>query len=147
VTVAGVTGDINVRGPNRAGLMPPHQILVHELAEALAYTGNNDYTFGGTPVIVLNPAHAEIAARGGMSRLDFQRALFEAARIPADAFSLPEFREGRSDVPPDAPEGVPPALRPEDILVVVAGARAAGDHSQVLPSWGQTRAATAEVQA
>jgi hypothetical protein len=146
VTVVGVTGDINVRGPNRAGLLPPHRILVHELAEALAYTGNNDYTFGGTPVIVLNPAHAEIAARAGMSRRDFQQAVFDAARIPVERFPIPEFREGRTDVPRDAPEGVPPAERPEDICIVVAGARAAGDHSQVLPSWGQTRAATAEVR-
>lgn len=146
VTAVAVSGSINVRGANRHGRRPPAEIVLHELAEALSFTGSNDYAFGGQPVIVLNPQHADLLAKSGYSKQAVQRAIFDLASLPAEEFAVPEFTEYRDDIPDDHTARVPPATAPEDIIVVAAGARAAGDHSQALPSFGQFRAVTKPVE-
>ena len=44
--------------------------------------------------------------------------------------------------PPDA--SLPPAARPEDLMVIVAGGP--GKHSAIVPTFGATRSATVRIE-
>jgi hypothetical protein len=80
--------------------------------------------------VILNPVHAHGLADEGLSRSDVQQRLFECAV---------QRRSYLRSLSKLAPEGDDDDLlhvvaRPEDILVMVAGA-AAGGYSAVLPSF------------
>ena len=92
-------------------------------------------------VIVVGPDHADILARGGLSRADVKRELFERARMPVGVLKKggryrgPELSRwpdwvdhGDDDFP------VPMVHEPEDILLIVAGG-IPGPSCLVIPGW------------
>ena len=141
VTVVGVSGCLNFLGSSRA------EAMVHEMVDALAYVGSNDYRFAGQPTYALNPHRATPLERGGYDKARLQAELFERSKKPVRAFASPALLEPRQselgDL--DADDPVPFAARPEDIIVFVAGASGAGAHNLGFPSFGNTRAVTVAV--
>jgi len=141
VTVVGVSGLYNVFGGSRAAA------IVQEIADALAFVGSNDYRFAGQPGCALNPSHAAALHRAGYSKAQLQGELFERSKKPVRAFPNPQHLAPRQrDLGLLADETlVPFAERPEDVLLVVAGASGAGAHSLCLPTFGNTRAVTVAI--
>ena len=76
-----------------------------------------------------------------------QGELFERSKKPVRAFPNPQHLAPRQrDLGLLADETlVPFAERPEDVLLVVAGASGAGAHSLCLPTFGNTRAVTVAI--
>jgi hypothetical protein len=134
VTVVGISGFIN------SLLATPEQ-----LAEAVTFTGSNDYRFGGCSVFSLNPAQA----RTGLDKRALKQAIYERSQKRVRDFERawlePRAGELRSLDEPDAP--VPIARTPDDLIVIVAGAGGAGNHSLVLPSFGNSRPVTRRIGA
>jgi hypothetical protein len=142
VTVVGVSGCFNTMGASQP------EAMLHELAEALSFTGSNDYRFAGQPAVALNPHHAGALQRGGYSRAQAQARLFELSKKPVRAFANRHLLEPRhSDLGMLAEDTlVPFAARPEDVVLFVAGAVGAGAHNLCMPSFGNTRAVTVAVE-
>ncbi len=136
VTVVGVSGFINTLQASAAAF-----------AEALTFVGSNDYRFGGSSVIALNPAQARALAADGLDKLAVKREIYGSSQKRVRDFSR-AWLEGRDDLSSlddlDAP--VPIARRPEDLIVIVAGAAGAGNHSLALPSFGNSRPVTRPVR-
>ncbi len=136
VTVVGISSFINSL---RAG--PEY------LAEAAAFTGSNDYRFGGCPLFALNPLHAAGLAKAGLRKPELKGRIWELSRKRVRDFERRDLlREDLESL--DNPDAwVPLARRPEDLLVIVAGAGGAGGHSLIMPSFGNTRPVTREIAA
>jgi hypothetical protein len=136
VTVVGISGFINTL-----------QAGVTDLAEALTFAGSNDYRFGGSSIVALNPAHARAHAAAGRDKPALKRAIVERSQKRVRDFER-AWLESRDDLAslddPDAP--VPIARRADDLIVIVAGAAGAGNHSLVLPSFGNSRPVTRPVR-
>ena len=104
--------------------------LLQVLAIGLANMGtNNAVLTGGGAVVVLNPEHAGIFVRAGMTRSDILQGLWQATHYPKQqlAYFAPAFAKrfhGQEYRCFD---------RPEDILVLMAGG--SGLYSMVMPSW------------
>jgi len=134
----------------------PHNINDHEsltaegiltmVAGTMAITGSNNAYYEGQPVLAFGPEHAATVAGGGMSKADVKRWLFEHATLPLGRFSKENidrrFRRKLSDHYAEAPLDAPVRMfrKPEDLIVIVTGG--AGKHSQYVPTFGNTRAAT-----
>ncbi|HSD09381.1 MAG TPA: hypothetical protein VLF14_00225 [Candidatus Binatia bacterium] len=96
---------------------------------------NNAYLYG-EPILALGPEHAAILARGGLSKNDIRRYLWEQARIPR-----PQWERGgmygmtatSKDLFPGDP-ALPIVREPEDLMIIVVGA--AGRHSCWIPTFG-----------
>jgi hypothetical protein len=137
VTLVGVSGCFNILGTSRP------KAMLGEIAEALGYTGSNDYRFGGQPTCALNPHHAMAFHQGGYSPTQIQAAVFELSKKPVRAFAHASLLDARGDLGPlTADTLVPFAVCPEDVLLFVTGASGAGVHNLCLPSFGNTRAVT-----
>jgi hypothetical protein len=127
------------------------QSLLMTLCHAAAYVGSNNIFLGGEPTLVLCPEHAALLHRGGFTRRDVARFLYDHARTALAAFS-PENVEGmlRRRRPRlfDGLPGhflVPIAEAPEHFHLIVAGGP--GPHSLFMPSFGQTtRAITVPIE-
>lgn len=134
----------------------PHNINDHEsltaegiltmVAGTMAITGSNNAYYAGQPVLAFGPEHAATVAGGGMSKADVKQWLFEHATLPLARFSKEtierRFRRKLAGQYADAPLAAPVRMvsRPEDLIVIVTGG--AGKHSQYVPTFGNTRAAT-----
>ena len=136
VTVVGISGFINTL-----------QAGVADLAEALTFVGSNDYRFGGCSVVALNPAQARALAAGGLDKAAIKRGIYERSKKRVGDFERAWLEARAGDLPmlddPDAP--VPIARQPDDLIVIVAGAAGAGNHSLALPSFGNSRPVTRPV--
>jgi len=136
VTVVGISGFINTL-----------QAGVADLAEALTFIGSNDYRFGGSSIVALNPAQAQGLARSGIDKAGLKRGIFEGSKKHVRDFQR-EWLDTRADLAtlddPDAE--VPIARGPDDLIVMVAGAAGAGNHSLALPSFGNSRPVTRPVR-
>lgn len=123
--------------------------LLRNLAGTLAAPGSNNAYLAGEPLVILGPEHAQTIAASGWSKADLKRALWERACIPARTFSE-ENRARFAIVDPgrwgtltlDA--SLPPAERPEDLMVIVAGGP--GKHSAIVPTFGATRSVTVRIE-
>jgi hypothetical protein len=137
VTVVGISGFINTL-----------QAGVTDLAEALTFIGSNDYRFGGSSIVALNPAQARTLADGGLDKAALKRGIYERSKKRVRDFERAWLDTRSGDLPslddPDAE--VPIARRPEDLIVIVAGAAGAGNHSLALPSFGNSRPVTRAVR-
>ena len=128
------------------GAEPPHSVifsndaddpnsanrLLQSLAATMANLGSNNAHFRcGAQTVVLNPEHAEVLAKAGLSRDDIKQRLTELAVNPAKLISAlnPAFASRHSD--PDA--SVAAVRSPDDIVLLVAGGT--GLYSTVMPSW------------
>jgi hypothetical protein len=138
VTVVGISGCFNILGTRRA------EAMVREIAEAMSFTGSNDYRFAGQPTCALNPHHAAALHQAGYSKAHLQTELFERSKKPISAFSGRHLLEPRQSELGELSDAtlVPFAARPEDILLFVTGSSGAGAHNLCLPSFGNTRAVT-----
>ncbi|MCW5605810.1 MAG: hypothetical protein KIT18_14815, partial [Burkholderiales bacterium] len=134
----------------------PHNINDHEsltaegiltmIAGTRAITGSNNAYYAGQPLLAFGPEHAATVAGDGLSKDDVRQWLFERATLPLSKFSKEtierRFRSKLAGQYADAPLDAPVRMfaRPEDLVVIVTGG--AGKHSQYVPTFGNTRAAT-----
>ncbi len=134
----------------------PHNINDHESLSAegiltmaagtIATTGTNNAYYAGQPVLALGPEHATTIAAGGMSKADVQQWLFDHATLPLSRFSQEtierRFRRKQAEQFAHAPLDAPVRMfaKPEDLIIIVTGGP--GKHSQYIPTFGNTRAAT-----
>ena len=138
VTVIGISGCFNILGTTKP------EAMVREVAEALSFTGSNDYRFGGQPTCAFNPRHATALSQAGYDKRRLQDELFELSKKPVSAFAdaaLLQSRHGRLGSL-KADSLLPLADCPEDFILFVAGPHGAGVHNLCLPSFGNTRAVT-----
>ncbi len=121
------------------------EALLLALAGTAATTGNNNVYLGGEPLVVLGPEHAQTFARGGWSKADVKRALWERAGVALARFA-PENLARFAVIDPARfrdrlpTEQVALAASPDDVMVVVAGGP--GKHSAIIPTFGATRSVT-----
>ena len=106
--------------------------LLNTFARSVAYVGNRNINGEGEPLIIMCPTHARLLSKGGYSKSDVKRFLWERARVPfghIPAGNLQSYSERflkfYGDFGPDY--GVPFADGPEDIVIIVMGGQ--GTHS------------------
>jgi hypothetical protein len=131
VTVVGAEGPHSVMAVTDGDDPSSPDRVLRAVASAFsALSTNNAMLRGGAGVVVLNPEHAEVLARSGMSRRDVAVAIAELAGNPRSVLAgqVPSFA-GSGD--PD--EFLPCFARPDDLLVLVAGG--VGLYSVVMPTW------------
>ncbi len=144
VTVVGAEGTMNMNTHSKDA---PE--LVRVIAETIIHPPSNEYVHGGEPWLLLGPEHAEVFRRGGLTKAQLKRALWEASRMPAGRLGTKELQRARDSRTHElgelAPETlVPVSPRPEDVQIVVAGGP--GTHSVYVPCFGNTRAVTRAIE-
>ena len=145
VTVVGAEGTMNMNSHTKDAAE-----LVRVIAETMIHPPSNEYTHGGEPWLIFGPEHAEILKRGGLSKADVKRRLWEQSKMPAGRMSAKDLARARDSRTGELGEIGPNTLlpispRPEDIGIVVAGGP--GTHSVYVPCFGNSLAVTREVAA
>ncbi|MEK6709807.1 MAG: hypothetical protein AABZ64_04430, partial [Nitrospinota bacterium] len=114
------------------------------IASVMSNMGSTHSYMRQSMVIAMGPDHAEVMRRGGFSRRDVKRRLFELARLPVGL--MKKGGRYREAAPVDWPAWVdrnddaclvPMIHDPEDILLVVAGGRP-GPHTMVVTGWNKS---------
>jgi hypothetical protein len=132
VTIVGISGFLNTL-----------QATVDALAEAITFSGSNDYRFGGCSLFALNPAQARLLAASGLSKSALKQQIYERSHKRVRDFARQWLEPRADELSLDDPESrVPVARSADDLMVIVAGAAGAGNHSLVLPSFGNSRPVT-----
>jgi len=141
----------------------PHQISDHynrsaigimrTICDAIATVGTTPLYRAGEALLVISPEHAEAFRSDGWRKRDVKMHVFEHARVPVGRMkyqgdwdaSVATFTPRWVDL--DDPHARMPILRqPDDLLVIVAGARA-GRFSLFMPGWGfPTGSATVKIE-
>lgn len=134
VTLVGVTGTMNMIIKSTSA-----EELLQMIAKSIRSIASNDYMFGGNPLLVLCPEHAEIFASEGVELTTVQETLFDLTKIPFSEFA-PKNQEmmrtprlgdlGALDQDTD----IPMVKEAADILVCVTGGSSM--HSTFMPSFG-----------
>ena len=144
VTVVGAEGTMNMNTHTKDAAE-----LVRVIAETMQHPPSNEYTHGGEPWLVIGPEHAEILQRGGLSKADVKKRLWELSKMPAARMSAKDRArvvdsrtEELGTIGPDTLLPISP--RPEDIWLVVAGGP--GTHSVYVPCFGNSNAVTREIK-
>jgi len=145
VTVVGAEGTMNMNTHSKEAIE-----LVRVIAETMMHPPSNDYVHGGEPWLMLSPEHAEVLKRGGLGKAQLKRALWEASKMAAERFSTKELQRARDsrgqELGEIGPETlVPPSPHPDDVQILVAGGP--GTHSVYVPSFGNTRSVTRQIEA
>lgn len=143
VTVVGAEGTLNMNTHAKDA-----DELLRVIAETMIHPPSNEYVHGGEPWLMLSPEHAEILKRGGLSKAEVKRRLWEKSKMPAArmaARDLLRAQESRRDELGEigADTLLTIAHRPEHIGIVVAGGP--GTHSVYIPAFGNSFAITREV--
>lgn len=138
VTVIAPSGTTNVNAANR----DPKEIILL-IANTLSQWGSNSMIYGdGEPLVIMNTGHAEVLSRAGYSKADVKRSLWQDSGVVASILPY----KFRSRPPLVRPDGIArPAYRPEDILIVVAGAPEPL-HAVVLHPFGSSLAVTKPIK-
>ncbi|MGI9595284.1 MAG: hypothetical protein ACR2QK_03935, partial [Acidimicrobiales bacterium] len=131
VTVVGAEPPHSVIFTNDADDPTSSERLLRSIALVMANTGSNNAHFrGGAQTVILNPEHAEVLAKAGLSRADIKHRLTELAVNPAELLAeLNPTYASRGQ----AADVVAAVRDPDDIVLLVAGG--AGLYSTVMPSW------------
>jgi hypothetical protein len=144
VTVVGAAGTLNMNSHSKDAAD-----LLRAIALSLVYPTSNDYHFAGAPWVILSPEHAEVLQRGGLSKDDVKRGIWEQSKMEAGRFARKDYDRAKhtrekelGGFAPDTP--VPISPTPEEIGIVVAGGP--GTHSVYVPTFGQTRAVSRKVK-
>jgi hypothetical protein len=142
VTVVGAEGTMNMNTHSKEA-----QELVRVIAETLQHPPSNEYVHGGEPWLIICPEHAEIFKRGGLSKADVKRHLWEQSKMRASRLSTKDLERARDSRSADLGELAPDTLLPisegpENIMLIVAGGP--GTHSVYVPCFGNSRAITRE---
>lgn len=131
VTVVGAEPPHSVIFTNDADDPTSPERLLRTIALVMANLGSNNAHFRcGAQTVVLNPEHAEVLAKAGLSRRDIKHRLKELAVNPPELLAElnPAWGSRLSGAEPVA------AIRePDDIVLLVAGG--SGLYSTVMPSW------------
>jgi hypothetical protein len=143
VTVVGAEGTMNMNSHSKDAME-----LARVIAETMVHPPSNEYVHGGEPWLILSPEHAEIFGRGGMSKADVKRQLWEVSKMPAVRLSTKEFERARDSRtaelgPLTGDTLLPISQRPEEVMLIVAGGP--GTHSVYVPCFGNSRAITREI--
>ncbi len=144
VTVVGAAGTLNLNSHSKDAAD-----LLRAIALSLVYPTSNDYHFAGAPWVILSPEHAEVLQRGGLSKDDVKRGIWEQSKMEAGRFARKDFDRAKHTREKELGEfsaetRVPIAPAPEDIGIIVAGGP--GTHSVYVPTFGQTRAVSRKVK-
>ena len=145
VTVVGAEGTMNMNTHSKEA-----EELLRIIADTMIHPPSNEYVHGGEPWIVLGPEHADVLKRGGLSKADVKRRLWELSKMRVDRLSVKDLlraRESRTselgELKPDTL--LPISVTPDAVQLLVAGGP--GTHSIFIPSFGNTHAATREIEA
>ncbi len=143
VTVVGAEGTMNMNSHAKDAVE-----LARVIAETMIHPPSNEYTHGGEPWLVIGPEHAEIFSRAGWSKAEVKRRLWGLSKMKAGRMSARDLMRAvdsrTAELGTIGPETLLPiSARPEEIGIVVAGGP--GTHSIYVPSFGNTRAVTREV--
>ncbi|MBI2906585.1 MAG: hypothetical protein HYX92_02885 [Chloroflexi bacterium] len=139
VTVVGMSGTTNIL---TAGVRFSDEILML-IGNTLAQMGSNDmFLGGGQPTVVLASGHAALFKSEGYSKEDVKQTIYDQSGVPEDRF--PKERREKKIMWVD--KGlVRPVKRPEDIVLVVAGAPQPY-HIACMPTFGTSRAQTKAIR-
>lgn len=144
VTVVAASGTLNMNTHSKVA-----EELLRVIADTMPHPPSNDYRWSGEPWIMLSPEHAEILKRGGMSKADVKRGLWEQTKMAASRMAVRDFewaqnsrRAELGEIGPDTLLPISPA--PGHIGIIVAGGP--GTHSLYIPGFGNfSRSVTREV--
>jgi hypothetical protein len=142
VTVVAAEGPHNI---NDHESLTPEGIL-RMVSGTMATTGSNNAYYAGQPVLAFGPEHAATVASKGMTKAQVKQWLYDDAVIPLSRFSeetiARRFRRRNAEQYANAPLDTPVHMwqKPDDLIIIVTGG--AGKHSQYVPTFGITRAAT-----
>ena len=122
--------------------------LLRVIADSMTFPTSNDYHFAGEPWLVISPEHAQVLKRGGLSKKDVRKQLWEQSKMSARRFAAKDYDRARHTRGGELGEfshdtAVPISRTPDDVGIVVAGGP--GTHSVYVPSFGQTRAVSRRV--
>jgi hypothetical protein len=123
--------------------------LARVFAETMIHPPSNEYVHGGEPWLIISPEHAEIFQRGGMSKAEVKRELWQQSQMPARQLAAKELERARDSRTEELGVLTPDTLLPisrrsDDIMLIVAGG--AGTHSVYVPCFGNSRAITRPVE-
>ena len=140
VTVVGAAGTSNLNSHAKDA-----DDLLKVIADSLRCPTSNDYHFGGQPWIAISPEHAEIMKRGGLTKAQVKRRLWDESKVSAGRFAAKDYARVQHTRGPELGEIGPDTLLPVsvragEIGIIVAGGP--GTHSVYVPTFGQTRAVT-----
>jgi hypothetical protein len=140
VTVVGAEGTMNMNTHSKEA-----RELVRVIAETFVHPPSNEYVHGGEPWLIVSPEHAEVFRRGGMSKADLKRSLWDESKMPARRLALKELERARASRTDElgtlTPETLLPiSQRPDEVMLIVAGGP--GTHSVYVPCFGNSRAIT-----
>lgn len=131
VTVIGAEAPHSVIYSGNADDAKDHEYLLNVLAVGLANAAtNNAILTSGTATVVLNPDHAAILNKAGLTRQDIQQALYDRCQMSTAEIAkmVPGFAGN-----PDKVSTRRAFTEPSQILVLMAGG--SGLYSMVMPSW------------
>ena len=140
VTVVGAEGTLNMNTHSKEAAE-----LARVIADTLVHPPSNEYVHGGEPWLMLSPEHADIFKRGGMSKAEVKRCLWEQSKMPASRLAVKELERARASRTEELGELQPDTWLPispsaDDVMLMVAGG--AGTHSVYVPCFGNSRAIT-----
>lgn len=100
--------------------------FIRVIGNAMTGVTGSEYRAGGAPTLVLSPEHAQLMARGGLSKADLKRKVWETALLPVSRMGVKDRARTQIDRRDELGEFtdatmLTPAKRPEDIVVLVAG--------------------------
>ncbi|HEV2008644.1 MAG TPA: hypothetical protein VGQ88_07965 [Burkholderiales bacterium] len=143
VTVVGAAGTLNMNSHSKDA-----KDLLRAMADSMTFPTSNDYHFAGEPWVVISPEHAAVLNRGGLSKPDVKKQLWDQSKMLASRFAAKDYDRARhtrsGELGGFAPDtAVPISRSPDDMGIVVAGGP--GTHSVYVPTFGQTRAVSRRV--
>ena len=143
VTVVGAEGTINMNTHSKEALE-----LARVIAETMVHPPSNEYVHGGEPWFIIGPEHAEIFRRGGLSKADVKRELWERSKMAVSRLAAKEIERARDSRTAELGELHGEMLLPisptaDEVMLIVAGG--AGTHSVYVPCFGNSRAITREI--
>jgi len=141
VTVIGASGSLNLIDQGSLDA----EGLLRTFASALSVIGTNNIYFGGDPVLLISPEHADTLSKGGFKKRDVKEHLFNSACTPVEHFSRDNVERVLMKRRPHLFEkGMPGCIRPidepDDLIVLVVGGP--GKHSAFVPTFGVNRSVT-----
>ncbi|MBI2358574.1 MAG: hypothetical protein HYV04_06655 [Deltaproteobacteria bacterium] len=141
VTVIGASGSLNLIDQGSLDA----EGLLKTFASALSVIGTNNIYFGGDPVLLISPEHADTLSKGGLKKRDVKEYLFDSACTPIERFSRDNVENVLKKRRPHLFEkGMPGCIRPidkpDDLIVLVVGGP--GKHSVFVPTFGVNRSVT-----
>jgi len=134
VTLVGVTGTTNMIIKATSA-----EELVEMIAKSIKSVGSNDYMFGGSPLLVLCPEHAQIFKNESVTIQEVKQSLFNRTKLKFSEFAQ---KNREMMITPrlgdlgnlDPENDVPMTKNPDGFLICVAGG--ASLHSTFMPSFG-----------